>query len=187
MEKTIEKKKIKTRNSLKIKEQRKVRRAGKRRLGRFSRSMKRGPSSRYRALVSLCRARFPLQGHRFLKNTLHGKWGQGPGSVDPSFPAGLPFPVPEALEFVAFRDSGKTIQQFSRDFPGVFLGNPRTDPGNSHSFLEFSDLSALRPSYGAPFPLFNCWGGARGLRAQVHGVPLRLCRSSQPQKHVRSL
>ena len=63
-----------------------------------------------------------------------------PGSVDPRFPAGLPFPVPEILEFVAFRDSGKFFQQFSRDFPRVLLGNPRTDPGNSHSLLEFSDL-----------------------------------------------
>ena len=40
------------------------------------------------------------------KSTLHGRWGQGPGSVDPRFPAGLPFPVSEILEFVAFRDSG---------------------------------------------------------------------------------
>ena len=28
------------------------------------------------------------------KNTPHRRWGQGPGSVDPRFPAGLPFPVP---------------------------------------------------------------------------------------------
>ena len=49
-----------------------------------------------------------------------------PGSVDPRFPAGLHFPVPEVLEFVAFRDSGNVFQQFPRDFPGVFVGNPRT-------------------------------------------------------------
>ena len=67
-----------------------------------------------------------------LKDIPHGRWGRGPGSVDPGFPAGLPFPVPEILELVAFRDSGKLFQQFSRDFPGVFLENPRTDPGNSH-------------------------------------------------------
>ena len=66
-----------------------------------------------------------------LKNTPHGRWGEGPGSVDP--------PVPEILEFVAFRDSGKIIQQFSRNFPGTFLQNSRTDPRNSHSLLEFSD------------------------------------------------
>ena len=54
---------------------------------------------------------------------------------------GSPFPVLEIPEFVAFRDSGKFFQQFSRDFPGVFLENPRTDPGNSHSLLEFSDFS----------------------------------------------
>ena len=56
-------------------------------------------------------------------------------------PAGLPLPVPEILEFVALCDSGKIFQLFSRDFPGVFLENPRTDPGNSHSLLELSDLS----------------------------------------------
>ena len=41
---------------------------------------------------------------------------------------------------VAFRDSGEFFQQFSRGFPGVFLENPRTDPGNSHSLLELSDF-----------------------------------------------
>ena len=87
---------------------------------------------------------FPQKNSRRLelsisKNIPHGRLGQGPGSVVPRFPAGLPFPVPEILEFAAFRDSGKVFQQFSRDFPGVFLENPRTDPGNSHSLLEFSD------------------------------------------------
>ena len=73
------------------------------------------------------------------ENTPHGRWGQGPGSVDPRFPACLPFPVPEILEFVAFRDSGKFFQQFSGDFPGLFLQNPWTDLGNSHSLLGFSE------------------------------------------------
>ena len=69
------------------------------------------------------------------KNTPHGRWGQGPGSVDPRFPARLPFPLLCA--------PGKIFQQFSRDFPGVFLANPRTDPRNSHSLLEFSELQRL--------------------------------------------
>ena len=57
----------------------------------------------------------------------------------PRFPAGLPFLVPEILEFVACGASGKVFQQFSRDFPGVFLGNPQTDPGNSPtSFCRFA-------------------------------------------------
>ena len=55
-------------------------------------------------------------------------------SIDPRFPAGLPLLVPEILEFVAFRDSGKLFQQFCRDFP-----SPRTHPTNCHSLLEFSD------------------------------------------------
>ena len=85
------------------------------------------------------------------ENTPHGRWGQGPGSVGPRFPAGLPFPVPEILEFVAFRGSGKFFQQFSRDFPGVFPENPRTDPGNSHSLLEFSEKwSSLRNALRYP-------------------------------------
>ena len=58
--------------------------------------------------------------------------------MDPRFPAGLPFPVPEILEFVAFGASGKIFQQFSRDFPGVFLENPRTDPAAFSSFLTQS-------------------------------------------------
>ena len=74
------------------------------------------------------------------KNTPHGRWGQGPGTVYPRFPAGLPFPVPEILVFVAFGDSGKSFQQFSRNFPGTFLQNSRTDPRNSHSLLEFSEI-----------------------------------------------
>ena len=73
------------------------------------------------------------------KSRRHGRCGQGPGSVGPRFLAGSPFPVPEILEFVAFRDPGNIFQQFSRNFPGVFLDNPRTDSGNSHSLLEFSD------------------------------------------------
>ena len=69
--------------------------------------------------------------------------------MDPRFPAGWPFPVPQILEFIAFRDSGKNFQQFSRDFIGVFLENPRTDPGNSHSLLEFSELRKLfGPAFG---------------------------------------
>ena len=41
--------------------------------------------------------------------------------------------------FKASRDSGKLFQQFSRDFPGIFLRIPRTDPGNSHGLLDFPD------------------------------------------------
>ena len=51
------------------------------------------------------------------KNTPHGRWGQGPGSVDPRFPAGLPFLVPEILDFVAHRDFGKISPAI---FPGTF-------------------------------------------------------------------
>ena len=92
------------------------------------------------------------------KNTPHGRWGQGPGSVDPRFPAGLPFPVPEILEFVAFGDSGKFFQQFSRNFPGTFLQNSRKDPRNSHSLLEFSETNNVGLE---PFPARRPWPRSR--------------------------
>ena len=106
------------------------------------------------------------------ENTPHGRCRQGPGSVDPRFPAGLPFPVPEILEFVAFRDPGKIFQQFSRDFPGVFPENHRTDPGNSHSLLEFSEIRGHR------FP-------SRALRSPCRGplltaMPAIPFRKAQP-------
>ena len=126
------------------------------------------------------------------KNTTHGRWGQGPGSVDPRFPAGLPFSVPQILEFVVFCDSGKIIQQF---FPGLSpdfsSGTPRTDSGNSHSLLEFSDAPCFRREekqgeppksevlslcrtakllVKAPCPPFPCFVGKRqGKPAQKQG------------------
>ena len=59
------------------------------------------------------------------RNTPHGRWGQGPGNVDPRFPADLPFPLPEILARICrFCDSGEILQLFSQDFPGVSLENP---------------------------------------------------------------
>ena len=60
------------------------------------------------------------------------------------FYAGLPFPVPEILQFVAFGDSGKFFQQFSRNFPETFLQNSRKDPRNSRSLLEFSEFRRVK-------------------------------------------
>ena len=82
------------------------------------------------------------------KNTPHGRWGQGPGSVDPRFPTGLPFPVPEILEFVALRDSGNIFQQFSPS-PGDDLRlrlaiRSRGQTVRSDSFWEIGcDFSAV--------------------------------------------
>ena len=78
------------------------------------------------------------------KKTRSDGLGKVRDGVDPRFAAGLPFPVPQILEFTAFRDSGKCFQQLSRDFPGIFLGNPRADPRNSHSLLEFSEERAKK-------------------------------------------
>ena len=65
--------------------------------------------------------------------------GQGPGSVDPRFLAGFPFPVPEMLEFVACRDSGIIFQQFS----------PQT-PEAATAFSSFLKFLLVRPTISDP-------------------------------------
>ena len=65
----------------------------------------------------------------------------------PKVPGRFAFPGAQILEFVAFGASGKIFQQFSRNFPEVFLRNPRTDAGNSHSLLEFSEMSSIQIDY----------------------------------------
>ena len=60
------------------------------------------------------------------------------------FAAGLPFLVPEILEFKAFREnSGKIFPAIFPEFSRNFPQKSRTDPGNSHSLLEFSEKGAL--------------------------------------------
>ena len=74
------------------------------------------------------------------KNTPHGRWGQGPGSVGPRFPAGLPFPVPQILEFVAMLHFA--IREFfpaifpvlSRSFPREPPNRPQKQPQPSRVF-----------------------------------------------------
>ena len=61
------------------------------------------------------------------KNVPHGRCGQGPGSVDPRFLAGLPFPVPEILKFKALRDPGNISGNISREFSlGFSSGTPES-------------------------------------------------------------
>ena len=48
------------------------------------------------------------------------------------FAAGLYFPMPQILEFQAFRDLGNMI----RDFPGICLGNPEKTPGTATAFFR---------------------------------------------------
>ena len=62
-------------------------------------------------------------------------------SVDPMFLAGLPFPVPEILEFIAFLDSGRFFQLFSRNFRNFPAELPK-DPRNSHGPFEFLFFSS---------------------------------------------
>ena len=89
-------------------------------------------------------------------NTPHGRWGQGPGSVDPRFPAGLPFPVPEILVFVAFRDSGPgTPHKSLASFPilnyDVLVGNPFRDPKLPRTAQKFPDFRG-KPGAARNFP-----------------------------------
>ena len=51
------------------------------------------------------------------------------GSVGPRFPAGLPFQVPETLEFVASGNSGKLVQLFPDPFQEFSSGTPQVVPG----------------------------------------------------------
>ena len=77
---------------------------------------------------------------RFPKKS-HGRCGQGPGSVDPRFPAGLPFQVPEILEFIAFCDSE---QNFPAIFPGLsrsFPWEPEQTPETATAFSSFLTAS----------------------------------------------
>ena len=92
----------------------------------------------FRPFLQKCSRRLELS---ISKNTPHRRWRQGSGSVDPRFPAGLPFPVPEVLEFVAFRDSGN----FSSNFPGSFP--ERKDPRNiSKSETWVPKRGGLKPA-----------------------------------------
>ena len=119
-----------------------------------------------------------------LKNTPHGRWGQGPGSVGPRFLAGWPFPVPQILEFIAFRDSGKFFQQFfpglSRSFPGEPPNRPRKQPQPSRVFcfwaskqlnfhLQCYHLQCFSLAQGRRHP--KRWPG--GIENRVRGVAVR--------------
>ena len=99
------------------------------------------------SVFSVCTFRFSLMIFRHgsqwqdvwttIKDTPHERWGQGPGSVDPRFPAGLPFLVPEIPEFVAFRDAGHFFLQFSRAFPRVSSRTPEQIPETATAFSSF--------------------------------------------------
>ena len=68
------------------------------------------------------------------------KVGTRSGQGRPKVPGRFAFPGARNPRICSISRSGKNfIRQFSRDFPGVFPENPRTDPGNSHSLLEFSE------------------------------------------------
>ena len=73
------------------------------------------------------------------KNSPHGRWGHGP-----KVPGRFAFPGAPNPGIYSISRFEKNFQQFSRDFPAVFLENPQTDPGDSHSLLEFSDQSSSK-------------------------------------------
>ena len=57
----------------------------------------------------------------------------------PRVPGRFAFPDARNPRIYSISRFGMIFQQFSRDFPAIFLGNPRADPRNSHSLLEFSE------------------------------------------------
>ena len=88
------------------------------------------------------------------KDTPHVRWGQGPGSVDPRFPASLPFPVPAILEFVAFRGSGKFSSNFPGTFPEFSSRTPEQTPETATAFSSFLIIVA-----NIKKPLAQSWRG----------------------------
>ena len=85
------------------------------------------------------------------KNTPHGRWGQGPGSVDPRFPAGLPL---------------GSISRFGKIFPAIFPGlsrtfppeppnRPRKQPQPSRVFWVIGFRGTLFLRYPPPRPVFD--------------------------------
>ena len=61
--------------------------------------------------------------------------------------------------FVSCLRVPKIFQQISWDFPGICLWNPRTDPGNSHSLLEFSECCRGGRGWGSFFLVHSGLGG----------------------------
>ena len=84
--------------------------------------------------------KFEKAGTVDFKNTPHGRWGQSPGRVDPRFPAGLPFLVPEIPEFVAFHNSGKCSSYFPGTFPEFSSGTSEQTPETATTFSSFLRL-----------------------------------------------
>ena len=60
----------------------------------------------------------------------------------PKVPGRFAFPGARNPRICSISRFGKYFPAISLDFLGVFLENPRKDPGNSHSLLEFSDWRA---------------------------------------------
>ena len=82
------------------------------------------------------------------------------GSVDPRFPAGLPFPVPEILEFVASRDSGKCSSNFPGTFPEQSSGTPEQTPETATAFSSFLTCPSLNSETSLPTKLEALKGGS---------------------------
>ena len=82
---------------------------------------------------SLRRLELPIS-----NNTRTEGWVKVQGGVDPRFAAGLPFPVPEALDFIEdFAIRGKFSCIFLAIFPEVSLGTSDEIPGAATAFSSF--------------------------------------------------
>ena len=68
------------------------------------------------------------------------------------------------------REGCKCRLKKHRDFPGSFLRNPRTDPGNSHSLLEFLTEGDLDLEYVQSLGPYGSLGLLRQKALEIQGV-----------------
>ena len=104
-------------------------------------------------------------------------WGALKDSVDPGFPAGLPFQVPEIPEFIALCDSETCSSYFPGAFSWSFPRHPKYSR-NSHCLLDFSE----KPPPSHP-------RNTKKIQKESPGAPLTLkgqrCRKKPNESHFR--
>ena len=97
--------------------------------------------------IAIIRPPYKIQNPSESQSTLRGPKIEKyqAGSVGPRFPAGLPFPVPEILEFVAFGNSGKFSSNFPGTFPQFSSRTPERIPETATAFSSFLKNSEFFP------------------------------------------
>ena len=114
-----------------------------------------------------------------------------PGSVDPSFAAGLPFPAPKILEFISFFGLGKRGSFEKGHFLEIlenleileFLENHQNveNKGSSDHFLEILDLVDVSDIFYFSSRVREGEGGVRGAGGGQVGFLLKIPRGGVSQ------